>query len=433
MSQIAIETILRDKIGLAASTIGAKEIARAVEKRRLACNLPDWQTYLQKLQTSSEELDELIESVIVPETWFFRDGEPFKFLKSYVTTEWLPNQKLRSLRILSIPCSTGEEPYSIAMTLLDGGLTLHQFQIDAVDISKKSLQKAKQGIYSQNSFRGNNLEFRQRYFTQMGDEYKLNETVKNAVNLRWGNLQDANLLSEQKLYDIIFCRNALIYFDSTARERSIKNINRLLAKEGLLFLGHAETGQIMEYGFVSVRHPFAFAYRKKEVKNPENESESVKYLSQIDGKLNNQKNHAKIWEKLPTVKPVTSLTREKSPGTMPITPASKETKENSIPMLIPNLETARNLANNGNLNEAAALCETYLKQNCTSVDAYLLLGQIYQAKGLEEQAEQCFQKAVYLEPNHYDALLHLTLLKEQRGDLTKAAVLRQRIERLRNL
>src|SRR5919199_6211265 len=127
MAQATIEALLGKKIGLDASTIGSSKITRAIESRRLACGVPDLQSYLQLLQTSPQELEELIENVIVPETWFFRDRKPFDFLGRYVISEWLPNPKNRSLRILSLPCCTGEEPYSIAITLIEAGLPPTQF------------------------------------------------------------------------------------------------------------------------------------------------------------------------------------------------------------------------------------------------------------------------------------------------------------------
>jgi len=94
------------------------------------------------------------------------------------------------------------------------------------------------------------------------------------------------------------------------------------------------------------------------------------------------------------------------------------------------LKTIQTLADQGQLNQAAILGESYLKQHSTQVEAYVLLGQIYQAQGQEKVAEQYFQKAIYLEPHHYQALLHLTLLKEQHGETEKAAILRKRIQRL---
>ena len=135
MAQEAIEALLRQKIGLDANSIGSRTIARAVEQRQIACGLPDRAAYLRHLQTVARELEELIETVVVPETWFFRDTEPFVYLNQYVRSEWL-KANFSILRVLSVPCSTGEEPYSIAMTLLDSGLNPTQFCIDAVDVHK---------------------------------------------------------------------------------------------------------------------------------------------------------------------------------------------------------------------------------------------------------------------------------------------------------
>ncbi|MFS8118889.1 MAG: tetratricopeptide repeat protein, partial [Microcoleus sp.] len=94
------------------------------------------------------------------------------------------------------------------------------------------------------------------------------------------------------------------------------------------------------------------------------------------------------------------------------------------------LDRARCAADRGELQEAAKLCETYLSQNRTNADAYVLLGQVYQATGDRQQAEQFFQKATYLKPDHYQALIHLALLKEERGDHVGAAIVRRRIQRM---
>lgn len=436
MTQATIEALLKEKVGLAASILGSAEIARSVEKRRIACNLPDLQTYLKQLQTSTQELDDLIELVIVPETWFFRDWEPFIFLERYVTSEWLPTRRNRILRLLSVPCSSGEEPYSIAMTLINAGLTPNQFRIDAVDISKKSILRAKEAIYNQNSFRGNNLEFQKRYFTKIDDKYQLCDLVKNAVNFMSGNLVDPNFLRDKSPYDVIFCRNVLIYFERSTREQSFQNLNRLLPKEGLLFLGHAETSQILDSGFVSVRHPFAFAYRKEGDKNDKLTDGQIPIKNQIKysptPNLNSSqpKPANQLFEIPKPEKPQNSPQLNQSYPKLQSIPLSKPKDANYQETPPLNFETARKLADSGQLDRAAKLCETYLKENSTSVEAYLLLGEIHQARGFEKQAEQCFQKAIYLEPNNYEALLHLSLLKEHSGDVAGATVLRQRIQRL---
>ncbi|NES25410.1 MAG: tetratricopeptide repeat protein [Symploca sp. SIO3E6] len=108
----------------------------------------------------------------------------------------------------------------------------------------------------------------------------------------------------------------------------------------------------------------------------------------------------------------------------------RQTTKDKQPTTNNKLETARNLANQGQLEEAVTVCENYLSENRTSAQAYILLGEVYQGLDNNEQAEQYFHKAIYLEPNSYEALVHLALIKEHRGDHEKAAILRRRIERL---
>ena len=394
MIQQKIEGLLKDKIGLAASTIGSNTIARAVEKRRLACSLPDLQTYLQRLQTSTQELEELIELVVVPETWFFRDRKPFTFLEHYIKSDWLPKRSAGILRLLSVPCSTGEEPYSIAMLLLNAGLTPDKFRIDAVDISKKALLRSSNAVYSKNSFRGEKLPNQERYFQQTADGYELSQLVRNTVNFMHANILEPSFLNNKK-YDIIFCRNLLIYFDSVTSSQAIDVLDRLLSPQGLLFVGSAETGTIPTNRFVSVRYPFSFAYQK--VADPP----------------------------MVKVQQLPDLIKRKE-----IFQATNNSSVTKSSPTIPNLQTAQELADRGQLDEAARLCKTYLDHHPTSEKAYFLWGSVYQARGENAQAEQCFQKAIYLEPNYKEALIHLIQLTEQRGDRAGGAVLHRRLQRL---
>ncbi len=404
MVQAAIEAVLRQKIGLDADSIGSRTIARAVEQRRVACGLPDQTAYFHHLQTSAKELEELIETVVVPETWFFRDKEPFVYLGQYVTSEWL-KANFSILRVLSIPCSTGEEPYSIAMTLLDSGLTPTQFCIDAVDISKRALLKAKQALYSKRSFRGDDrTQAKQRYFDLVADSYQVRPFVRDTVKFIQGNLLTPGFLAEGK-YQIIFCRNILIYLDHAARTQGIQALDRALAPSGLFFVGSAETAQIPTKNYTSIRHPFTFAYRKEDSASaPGNELRA------------------------PNIKPlaITSRTTFNTPASKPPTPQPPPT----IRAVSSQLEIAKQLADRGQLIEAAKLAQLYLSANRTHAEAYILLGEIYQGLNQIEQAEQSFSKAIYLNPHAINALIGLALLKEQRGDQSGAEILRQRVQRL---
>jgi chemotaxis protein methyltransferase WspC len=407
-----IENLLCRQIGFDANIIGTRKIVKAVENRCLICGVTV-DDYVQILHKSSQEFDELVELLVVPETWFFRDIQTYDALTKYVRSQWRSKFSNSKLRLLSVPCSTGEEPYSLAMTLLDLSLLPNQFHIDAVDISKQALSKARKAIYSRNSFRGSNLEFQNRYFTSTDQGYQLSENVKNTVNLSAGNLLDANFLLDRTQYDIILCRNVLIYFDSSGRQNTLKNLHRLLKHKGLLFVGASETGELANLGFEIIRLNGVFVGQKKSELPDKTKNSNLKYPAYIIPKSQalvdtypiNKPNITPITENVSTQKPLEKI------QTCP-------------------LESIRNLADQGNLTEAIYQCQNYIYQNSTSAEAYLLLGEVYQAQGIEFEAEECFQKAVYLDPKNSQALLHLVLLKEQQGNREKANILRQRWQRL---
>lgn len=383
MIQTTIEAMLRQKIGLDANSIGSKAIAYAIEQCRLRCGLPTVEDYYNHLKHSSEELNALIETVVVPETWFFRDREPFVYLKHWIKTEW---DQSTLLRVLTAPCSTGEEPYSIAITLLESGLSTKQFQIDAIDISQVALEKAKRATYTKRAFRGETA-INPAYFQAVDDRYQARSHIRQTVQFVRKNLLEPHSLLGQQ-YHIIFCRNLLIYLDESARSQLIKSLDEALSFSGLLFVGSAETLQISFENYQPISHPAAFAYRK--VKPP-----------------------------LPI--PLKELlVPSPKPKPIPLVASS-------------NLEEAKQLLNRGQLIEAAQRCEAHLAVDRTNANAYLLLGKICQELNQPQQAEQAFQKAIYLNPNFYDALIELAVLKEQQGDISTATRLKARVQRLLNL
>jgi chemotaxis protein methyltransferase WspC len=436
VSQAAIEALLQDKIGLDSQTIGSGTVSRAITRRMSDCGLSSLTTYLKQLQGSTKELEALIEEVVVSETWFFRDRKPFDFLSHYLKTEWLANYQNQILRVLSVPCSTGEEPYSIAITLLEAGLTPKNFIINAIDINKKSLLVAQRGVYTQNSFRGGATVLQNQYFTQKGATYQLDKSIINTVNFIHGNLLEPQLLKEDQPYQIIFCRNLLIYLKQSARTEVIQVLSNLLNNQGLLFLGSSETGNILPNNFVPVRHPTTFAFRK------ETERKLSDFLSKPLTKEANlanvitQQSIKKNKSAKPPFKLIQNEQRTKNSNAtvrnslnfkeklLTSDPQSSTTNSQSI------LEIARTLADQGQLDEAASLCETYLSENPINAETHFLLGQVQQAIGNEEQAEQYLQKAIYLKPHYYEALVYLALLKEYHGDQKSAAIIRQRIQRL---
>jgi chemotaxis protein methyltransferase WspC len=423
---LEIENLLCRKIGIDANIIGSKKIAKAVETRCSICGVNKLEDYLHILQTSTLEFDELVELIVVPETWFFRDIQPYDAVRNYVYSQGLHESHTSKLRLLSVPCSTGEEPYSLSMTLLNLGLHPHQFHIDAIDISKKALAKAMTGIYGRNSFRSNNLEFQNRYFKLIDKEYAISDQVKATVNFSQGNLLDSQFLLDRKSYDIIFCRNVLIYFDPLSRRKTLKTLINSLKTEGLILVAASETGELANLGVEIIRLDGVSVGRKR-LSNTQNifvDSSSINY-------------HQSREQKIHPTKITTQISRQ----VVPINPEINHQQNVEIPHLLDSqiitkqtndgkLETIRSLADSGDLNAAIELCERYVQADSTNPEAYVLLGEIYQARKQELQAEECYQKAIYLDPKNSDALLHLTLIKERRGDIVKANILRQRWRRL---
>ncbi|NJL89363.1 MAG: tetratricopeptide repeat protein [Coleofasciculaceae cyanobacterium SM2_1_6] len=440
--ETAIEALLRRSIGLEANSLGSQVITGAVEQRCRALGIADLATYYTNLLTNPSELEALVEALVVPETWFFRDREPFNYLGQYIKTAWLANPS-RVLKILSAPCATGEEPYSIAITLLEAGLSPANFRIDALDISKVALTKARQALYSSNSFRGEDCSFRDRYFQPVGSSYQLEESIACTVNFQQGNLLDLNLdpnlAQQQGFYDVIFCRNVLIYFDLMARIKTIDHLHYLLQPKGLLFVGHSETGQISTSPkFTSIPHPLAFAYQKIS-------PTSTSHLPSKPASLNplfsspaqiTSKFIAKIPGDRPLLPPPTRPQNIITNSSAKLSykslekPAKEPSKEPSKNILVNTLAMARDLGDRGQLDAAITACETYLQVNRTSAEAHYLLGELHQAQGQLEQAELNFERAIYLNPHLEEALVHLALIKEQQGDLNRAAIIWQRVKRL---
>jgi chemotaxis protein methyltransferase WspC len=256
-----IALILRETIGLDAESIGQVALERAILDRQAACGLTDPQAYCARVRSSKEELQALVESVVVPETWFFRDAGAFDALSAVVRHGALP-MATEPLRLLSVPSATGEEPYSMAMALLDAGVPSARFQVDAMDVSLVALERAAAAVYGRNSFRGAGAIGRDHHFEPVPRGRRVCERVRRQVRFRHGNLLVCPFVPARDRFDIIFCRNLLIYFDRPTQNRVIELLSALLKPEGLLFVGSSEGGLALSHGYVSAKLPMAFAFRR---------------------------------------------------------------------------------------------------------------------------------------------------------------------------
>lgn len=396
-----VEQLLRERIGLDPASVGSALIERTVRLRMKTLGLRRIEDYDAFLQSSAPEWEELVESVVVGETWFFRDREPFTALARLVLLEWFPANPTAPLRLLSVPCSSGEEPYSMAMALIEAGLNPGRFRIDAADISARALARARRGIYGRNSFRGSDLGFRDRHFLPVKEGYALRPALRGAVHFHRANLLSDDFLAAQSPYDFVFCRNLLIYFDRPTQHKALARFEGLLTDKGFLFVGPAELPLVVHKGFVSANIPMAFVCRRSGAAAPPE-----------------------------------AIGSETDPDPMGINSGDDQSAAFLDPQPLPtadgDLETARRLADAGRLAEATVLCHNHLQRHGASAQAYYLLGLIHDAHPDSESgaAADYYRKALYLEPNHYEALVHSSLLCAEQGDTASARVFRTRAQRV---
>ncbi|MFI4914734.1 MAG: CheR family methyltransferase, partial [Steroidobacterales bacterium] len=265
--------------------------------------------------------------------------------------------------------------------------------------------------YGRNSFRGTDLRFRERYFAATAQGQRLHDSVRPQVHFRHGNLTVTDTLPEAETYDAVFCRNLLIYFDGAAQNRAIGALRLLLAPEGLLFVGPAEAALLLSHDFTSAKEPLAFAFRKT-LTVPLASAPAPAQSTRLSPARPTPTRPAPAHPGVPA-----SLAAQSAPP-LELSPPDRELKE------------ASGLADQGRLPEAERSCEAHLRQHGPSVQAFHLMGLIRAARGNLAQAQLYYRKALYLDQDHHDTLLHLGLLLEKQGDARGAQVMRNRLRRL---
>ncbi len=392
----AVEDVLRRWIGLDVATVGGAALARAVRGRMQATGIAEPAAYAARVQADEAERDALVEEVVVAESWFFRDPQVFDFVARFAAAvAALPGRT--PVRILSAPCAAGEEPYSIAMALLDAGLEAGQFRVDAVDVSRAALARAARGRYSPNAFRNADLAFRDRWFHAADGAAVIDDRVRAPVAFSWANLLDDTFCAGRGPYDIVFCRNLLIYLDAAARARVERTLDTLLAPDGVLVLGAAEP-PIMRGGWMPAGGLSVFALRR----SPRLPGGSA------------------------TAPPRPRSRGRTSPSRRPRSaPPPAGEAPPAVAALDEVLRQAGALANAGRLADALAACERGRQGRPPSPELFFLMGMIHQSAGDVDRAEACLHRTVYLDAGHDEALLALALIAAQRGDDRMAETYRQ--------
>jgi chemotaxis protein methyltransferase CheR len=223
-------------------------LAKRLSHRLTDLNLAtfyDYYHFLKYNRNKEQELMDIMDVLTTNETYFFRESFQLKAFSEEVIPELIKTKSARgnrSLRIWSAGCSTGEEPYTIAMLLSTiPELSGWKIEIIGTDISQKVLQQARRAVYGPSSFRVTEESDLRRFFHQQDGGYKVNDSIRELVTISHLNLFDTNRLTMLGKVDLIFCRNVIIYFDQAAKKRVIESFHSALYDGGYLLLGHSES------------------------------------------------------------------------------------------------------------------------------------------------------------------------------------------------
>lgn len=223
-------------------------LEKRLARRLTTLSLPSYRDYYHFLKYNrkkDQELMDIMDVLTTNETYFFRETYQLKAFTDEIIPELIKVKSARgdrSLRIWSAGCSTGEEPYTIAMLML-GIKELHGWEIEIIgtDISQRVLQLARRGIYGKSSFRTTDEVYLNRFFREQDDGYRINDEVRGLVNISHLNLFDTHRMIMLGKMDLIFCRNVIIYFDIAAKKRVVESFHNSLRDGGFLLLGHSES------------------------------------------------------------------------------------------------------------------------------------------------------------------------------------------------
>ncbi|MBI2891567.1 MAG: protein-glutamate O-methyltransferase CheR [Nitrospirae bacterium] len=264
-----IRDFIRDYCGIyfenGSKAIVEMRLARNATKLNLRSFL-DYYYLLKYDERREQELQELVESITTKETYFFREVSQLKALAEEILPDILQRKRSRErvVRIWSAGCATGEEPYSIAMVLLEDGRTeAWRREIIANDISKRALQVSRLGLYGESSMRAIAPALKQKYFRrEENNRYRVLDQVKSLVQFAHVNLLSSERLALLPQMDVVFCRNVLMYFDQEHRRRVVNAFFEKLEPGGFLLLGHAESLMSLSTGFDLVQLTHDLVYRK---------------------------------------------------------------------------------------------------------------------------------------------------------------------------
>jgi len=398
-----IAATLRETAGLEADALGARHLAEAVDRLQARSGLGA-DAYATRLAGDAGVRELLIAELLVHETSFFRYPASFHHLAAHAVAR--AASRPGPVRVLCAACATGQEAYSVAIALLEAGLPPERVSVDAFDRSAAAIEAAREGCFGRGGTRGLERERAARWFEERDGTLTVLPAVRALVRFESGSLLDDDRPFARATYDAVMCRNLLIYLTADARRRALATVRTALAPGGVLYLGHAEVLVARAEGFAPAGGSATYACLPSPPETARAAPPGPRAPRRPDaavGVLRAPTPSRPAPSVVATVVPVPALARKADV-----------------------LQTVRDLADAGRLEEACALLEAEMARGRPGADHFHLLALVRRAAGKAREADEALGRALYLDPSHPGALLLAAVAAEGRGERNVAARLHAR-------
>jgi chemotaxis protein methyltransferase WspC len=394
---------------------------RVIQRRLKQLEVPSEDHYCRWLERDPAERDRIIREVSVGETCFFRYPVSYDLLVQHLRRLRETSGRRSALRMLSVACATGEEPYSMVISAVQAGWPVPAVSVDAVDRNADTLAVAREGRYSLHRSRPQLPAWTAPWLRAEDNQLCVAPPIRAAVHFHCADAVAAPESVPVGPYAIVFCRNLLIYLHDEARRRLVDNLAHWLEPEGLLFVGHAEQLESLRSRFRMVPHPGAFALRPAEAASKNAPAQPVVRLPSWRGPMGSDRSSRRGTGRASGARQVGDAPGEGRVARQP--PTDVFLTDVSL------LERARMAADQGRLETALTDIQAALPSSPFSADLYQLLGSIQLSQGRLPEARDALRRAVYLNPDHEQSLLQLAIVYQRLGDDAHAARYRKRAAR----